>query len=1058
MTQSVVAAGNMHSMDGHAMHSDPDKQSEHNQLTALISGHSTHIAKQSGSWFDPNTWVGGKVPGDNAKVLIGEDFSVNYDSKSNARLFTVGVHGELTFSTNKDTTMVVDTLVIAPEGKLEIGTKDDPVKAGVKTEILIADNGPLDLNWDPGQFSRGLISHGDVQIHGQAKTSHLKLAKDPMAGDRTLVLQETPINWAVGDRLVLTGTRFAADKTGAAWEAASQDEEVTIKSINGKQITLEQSLAFDHDTPRSDLKAYVANQSRNIVIASENGDQLPTHQRGHTMFMHSDDVDIRYAEFKDLGRTDKTKPLDNFKLTSGDFPKRVLDHNGDPIPGERTNIPGRYAAHIHRVGTDGNPAVLVGNVVDGSPGWGFVVHDSSAILEENVAYDISGGAFVTESGNETGAFRNNISIKTGPGISDYNEKQGVGNHDFARTGIGFWFQGRLVENEGNVAAGSRKAGMFYFHRGADLIGPDINTLPTPGLIKDFESGSESSIPVDNPPIQGFKDNEVFASGAGLHVVKNFPKQGNDLRSVLDGFKGWEVERGTALEYTSHYTLKDFDLIGSESARAWNNQGLFLQKNSQEIVFDNMSIDGFEKGVAVLRPEQGGIQALDDKQLIWIDLELKNNKADTQNIEFSDKSLLTKADLNPGTLSFQVSDESDFEVSITGGSDYVSIKGVKTDSLGKIEAPFGNDKLAYDYEAVRHLASQGYYTLPDGTHATVVEEYFSDRVTGEVKKYPFIVTFKESWWTNDAPYLGELNPNSIGGPTRVELPESKFELDRSPMVVSEPIITPVTPAPVVTPDPVDPITPDPVDPLPLPPIDTMQPSLSELSPVASYNFNASSGKVINDVSTEGKDNSAKLSNSGVNWDIGVGGNALHLDGTGKVSVPNSNDINLGMHAQRSISMWFKSDQLPTNNRNQRQVIYEEGGATRGLNAYLDKDGLHLGGWNYPTSESGWRGTWISTDQIFAGEWHHIALVLEGTESVKSNAITAYLDGEKIGTGRGSQLWSHGDGIGLGSITGSTRFRDGSFSDRNGLIGAIDEAHIFNDALTGDQVQSLASQFG
>ena len=65
--------------------------------------------------------------------------------------------------------MVVDTFVVAADGRLEIGTEDEPVAENVKTEILIADNGPIDLKWDPSQLSRGLISHGDVQIHGQAK-------------------------------------------------------------------------------------------------------------------------------------------------------------------------------------------------------------------------------------------------------------------------------------------------------------------------------------------------------------------------------------------------------------------------------------------------------------------------------------------------------------------------------------------------------------------------------------------------------------------------------------------------------------------------------------------------------------------------------------------------------------------------------------------------------------------------------------------------------------------------------------------------------------------------
>ncbi|MEN8446749.1 MAG: G8 domain-containing protein [Cyanobacteria bacterium J06555_13] len=603
MTPSA-AASDMKMGMGTDHSQDPKKMADHKAAMALVApGQATHVAKKSGSWFDRNTWEGGRIPGDNAKVLIKEGTSVTYDRESDARLFTLNVSGELKFSTNKNTKMVVDTFVVSSEGELEIGTKDNPVRAGVKTEILIADNGAINRKWDPKQFSRGLISHGDVQIHGQDKTSHLKVSKDPMAGDRTLTFGKAPINWQIGDTLVLTGTRFKGSdhNNNRKWNPNTEDEEVTIESIKGNRITLKEPLKFNHDTPRGDLKAYVANKTRNVVIASENGDNLAAQQRGHTMFMHSDDIDIRYAEFRDLGRTDKSKGLNT-----------------------QSNVNGRYSVHVHQTGTDGDPAILAGNVVDGSPGWGMVSHDSSAIFENNFAYDIFGGAFVTETGNETGAFRNNISIKT-DGIYGYNEKSGVAAHDFGKSGIGFWFAGRLVENEGNVAAGARNAGMFYMHRGSKLIGPNVKDLPFPDLGKE-RSADGQTVAVDQAPIQGFKDNEVLASSVGLHVVKDFPQQHHDLRTVLDGFRGWEVERGTQMQYTSHYTLNDFDLIGAKDSRFWMNDGVVLQKNTQEFVFNKMTVDGFKHGI--LQEGDlgfGGPPELSERGFSWIDLTLKNNE-------------------------------------------------------------------------------------------------------------------------------------------------------------------------------------------------------------------------------------------------------------------------------------------------------------------------------------------------------------------------------------------------------------------------------------------------
>ncbi len=743
-----------------------------NGIDAFNLGQPTHVAQRSGVWFDPATWQGGVVPGNGAKVAIAQGLSVTYNGKSDARLDTIDVDGQLRFATAVDTKMVVDTVVVAMGGQLEIGTEQNPVTA--KAEILIADNGPLDLGRDPQQLGRGLVSAGKVRMHGAAKTSHVKVAADPRAGDRTLSLQSAPANWRAGDRLVLTGTKYPAELAGQQWEARTQDEEVAIAAIEGNQITLDRPLKFDHTTPRGDLKAYVANQSRNIAIASESGEASPISHRGHAMFMHTNDVDIRYAEFRDLGRTDKTRPLDDFKDTGGKFPQRVLDGQGNPVPGARTNIAGRYAVHLHKAGTDGTPAVMVGNVVDGSPGWGFVVHDSSAILENNVAYDVDGGAFVTESGNETGAMRNNISIKTGPGIDGVIEKQGTGTHDFARTGVGFWFQGRLMENENNVAAGSRNAGMFYFHRGVDLLPAEIKDLPVPELARRVLDDGKT-VSTDQPPIQGFKNNEVFASGMGLHVIKDFPRQTNDLRTVMDGFKGWEVNKGSKFQYTSHYTLNNFDLIGSQDKIKWESQGLELQKNVQDFVFNNMTVDGFSSGIAA-QPDTGqGTAELADRGLFWIDLALKNNQTDLKGINIPPEEWLNQSDLTPGRLEFAVSDNADLLVE-NGEFDFVSVRGTKTDSLGTVAMPFGEESLSFDYQGILNLVNnKGYYTLPDGRRATVINEYVSDRVMGETKKYPLIVTFKETVWTENARYLGELDPSSLGGPTAVNLPRSRFRL-------------------------------------------------------------------------------------------------------------------------------------------------------------------------------------------------------------------------------------------------------------------------------------------
>ena len=91
---------------------------------------------------------------------------------------------------------------------------------------------------------------------------------------------------------------------------------------------------------------------------------------------------------------------------------------------------------------------------------------------------------------------------------------------------------------------------------------------------------------------------------------------------------------------------------------------------------------------------------------------------------------------------------------------------------------------------------------------------------------------------------------------------------------------------------------------------------------------------------------------------------------------------------------------------------------------DEDGqLYVGGWNAVAGESNWTETFLATAAPTDGEWHHVALTLEGGATVSTDALKAYLDGASIGSGDGSQLWDHGGDIGFGNMNEGTLFHDG-----------------------------------
>ena len=234
--------------------------------------------------------------------------------------------------------------------------------------------------------------------------------------------------------------------------------------------------------------------------------------------------------------------------------------------------------------------------------------------------------------------------------------------------------------------------------------------------------------------------------------------------------------------------------------------------------------------------------------------------------------------------------------------------------------------------------------------------------------------------------------------------------------------------------------------------TAGPSFSgSKQPVAYLSLNESQGRVAKDSSADGRNNAGALVGD-AQWTEGVKGGAIAFDGKGDaIKLQKSSDINLGTHGQRTISLQFKADDIGSGSR---QVLYEEGASARGLNVYIDQDKLYVGGWNTPGKESGWSGTWLSTNKISADEWHQVDLVLDGGRQVTQNAFRGYLDGQQFGSGAGSQLWDHSGGIGIGSINGGTRFHDGITPDSgSGFAGAVDEVMVFNDALSSSEVKAF-----
>ena len=471
------------------------------QSPMQVAGTATKTATNSGNWSAASTW-GGALPVDDDRVLIPNGITVTVDEMIAEELKSIRIDdgGKLQFATNVNTELRTEYLFSGMTGTLEIGTSANKISSNVNANLVFAERGGTTSSFDPERFAPGAVLMGTTTMHGSDKTSWLTLQTHPSAGATQFVLNTAPTGWGVGDKLVVAGTDPITNASISNTSEFEKDEVVTITAISGNIVTFTPALLSDHKAPvqASDLDVHVANLSRNIVISSENTSVASISgefrkPRGHLMFMHTLDVELKYVEANNLGRTDKLITLDDW-----DFADLARDPNtGQPVPDGGRNPRGRYSIHFHRGGLDMSvtparpitplptPALVEGCVVNNDPGWGFVNHSSRVDFVRNVSYDVVGGAFNTEAGNETGSFIENIAIRTvnpenpvmtaprprntyidldGEGteaLADVRE----GRQDFAWQGDGFWLHGTGVTVQGNVVSGCTGHAYVYWTDG-----------------------------------------------------------------------------------------------------------------------------------------------------------------------------------------------------------------------------------------------------------------------------------------------------------------------------------------------------------------------------------------------------------------------------------------------------------------------------------------------------------------------------------------------------------------------------------------------------------------
>jgi hypothetical protein len=345
---------------------------------------------------------------------------------------------------------------------------------------------------------------------------------------------------------------------------------------------------------------------RNVTIRSENA----AGTRGHVLFSGRADVDIRYARFSQLGRTDAFLNLDNTQM-------------GDDGPTHLgTNQVGRYALHIHHVSGpvagqgDGYQFRLIGNTVDHARRWGYAVHGTSfGLVRDNVAYQVQGAGFITEDGSEIeNDFIRNFAL--GMQGTGRDGKTGTKDGDYARGGVGFWARRTGNNFEGNVAANSTYAGFVITSYYQDFV----TVAAYPGAVP---SEPAQGITLRTNPPGMFQDNETYGlTPIGIWAAwpSGMSIAGMDQPIVFQNSRIWHVHRqGVVIYHTNHINLDGMQILFDASASMDFDDRLMeglrrhtvgvdaLAYENDNLIIQNSRITGGLVGIQMASANGGGME-------------------------------------------------------------------------------------------------------------------------------------------------------------------------------------------------------------------------------------------------------------------------------------------------------------------------------------------------------------------------------------------------------------------------------------------------------------------
>jgi len=568
-------------------------------------------------WSSPWTWGGLSPPEEGTIVSIDGGKTIYFDTTTPILKALVVDNATLIFDDMQNVALNAEYILLINGGRLQVGTESSPFQH----RAVITMYGHLRSIELPIFGAKVLaIRDGSLDMHGIPMIqTWARLASTAAIGATQITLQQS-VNWPVGSKIVIatTGDYLSQGQT--------ETRTITVIGSNNRTLTLDSPLTYRHlgvsqtfGATTVDIRGEVGLLSHNVVFRGSTESTWNT-----TIEACPDGFDPGEFAVQTcfLGRYGQEMGSDQFGATIMASGSSMNPSAPQTVTVRLSNIEvtnagqafrlGRYPVHFHMNGNM-NQSYIKSSSIHSTFNRAVNIHATNYLtVENNVIYNIMGGAMFLEDGVEIGnKIRYNLAVFVRTSSSLLNEDV---------TPAAFWVTNPNNIVEHNAVAGGTHFGYWY------------RMLRTP------DGPSFANFPNFCPYRQQFGrffNNSVHSVGRfGVWVFPEYsPTTGsscwgdNPFQAVFDGLVAWGNNRGfesvmssttqvrNAIVFDNHDTgIRCVTGINHQAVNLVNLRSTFYNENTGSSVINSVVIgDTGNQGSAIV-PGEGGLVVMWDRGL------------------------------------------------------------------------------------------------------------------------------------------------------------------------------------------------------------------------------------------------------------------------------------------------------------------------------------------------------------------------------------------------------------------------------------------------------------